>query len=453
MTTDGARRRPPARHATREREVTDRPAATTQRTVLPGGLRVVTERVAGARSASIGLWVDVGSRDETGAEAGAAHFLEHLLFKGTARRSARRIAEEVDAVGGDLNAFTGKEHTCFYAHVLDVDLDLGVDVLCDVVLDAVMDPADVELERDVVLSEIAGRDEDPEDLLADDFDALLLAGHPLAEPVVGTEDSIAAITRPTLAGFHARHYRPERAVLAVAGNVTHDAVVAAAQRGFGARLAGAPEPVRRPEAAAGVVVPRERLAVREEDTEQAHLMLGAPALRRGDPRWEAQLVLSTVLGGGMSSRLFQQVREERGLAYSVYSSATGYADLGTMAVYVGCAPERLGKAVGVVRDELADLAARGITPAELVRAQGQLRGELVLGLEETSARMSRLGRRELDHGSPSDVAETLARIEAVSVPDVAALAGGLLGGPCAATVVGPYGDVDELPDELREVAS
>jgi predicted Zn-dependent peptidase len=430
------------------------PAPGVARTVLPGGLRVVTEHVAGARSASVGLWVEVGSRDEPGwdpAAHGAAHFLEHLLFKGTRRRSARAIAEEIDAVGGDLNAFTGKEHTCFYAHVLDRDMPLAVDVLCDVVLDAVMDSADVELERDVVLSEIAGRDEDPEDLLADDFDTLLLGGHPLGLPVIGTEDSVTAMTRGRLAGFHDEHYVPARSVLAVAGNVTHADVLDAVVAGYGDRLRGDDTSWRRrPGSRPGA--PSERLTVREEDTEQAHLMLGVPSLARSDPRWEAQLVLSTVLGGGMSSRLFQQVREQRGLAYSVYSATSGYTDLGTLAVYVGCAPERLGAAAEVVRDEFADLAARGVTAAELTRAQGQLRGELVLGLEDTSSRMTRLGRRELD-GGPQDLADTLARIDAVSLESVAELAADLLTGPRGAAVVGPYSDIDELPDAVAEIVA
>ncbi|GAA4791070.1 pitrilysin family protein [Actinomycetospora chlora] len=436
----------------------DHPAPGVARTVLPGGLRVVTEHVAGARSASVGLWVEVGSRDEPGSGAGthgAAHYLEHLLFKGTRRRSARAIAEEIDAVGGDLNAFTGKEHTCFYAHVLDRDMPLAVDVLGDVVLDAVMAAGDVELERDVVLSEIAGRDEDPEDLLADDFDALLFGEHPLGLPVIGTEESVRGMTRDRLADFHARHYVPSRSVLAVAGNVAHADVLAAVTEAYGARLTGGTDPWRRP-AGALPADPADRLAVRDEDTEQAHLMLGVPSLRRADERWPALQVLSTVLGGGMSSRLFQQVREQRGLAYSVYSATTGYTDTGTLAVYVGCAPERLGAAAAVVSAELGDLAAHGVTAPELARARGQLRGELVLGLEETSARMTRLGRRELDHGGldrATDLAGTLDRIDAVDAEQVAALASELLTGPRVAAVVGPYGDVDELPGEVQEMIS
>jgi predicted Zn-dependent peptidase len=424
--------------------------------VLPGGLRVVTEHVAGARSASVGLWVDVGSRDEPGfdpASRGAAHFLEHLLFKGTGRRSARQIAEEIDAVGGDLNAFTSKEHTCFYAHVLDTDMPLAVDVVCDVVLGGVMAAEDVSLERDVVLSEIAGRDDDPEDLLADDFDDLLLGDHPLGGPVVGSEESVAQMSRDVLARFHAAHYVPSRSVLAVAGNVTHAAVLEAVTAGFAGRLGGGGSTWARPATAAPPALPADRLSVREDDTEQAHLMLGVPSVRRNDPRWEAQLVLSTVLGGGTSSRLFQEVRERRGLAYSVYSSATGYSDLGVLSVYVGCSPERLGTAAGVLRTELADLARGGVTDAELTRARGQLRGEYVLGLEDTSSRMSWLGRRELDgRHSSLDLEDSLARIDAVTREDVALLAEELFSAPVTAAVVGPYADADDLPDELREVA-
>jgi predicted Zn-dependent peptidase len=436
--------------------VTEHPAPGVARTVLPGGLRVVTEHVAGARSASVGLWVDVGSRDEPGfdpASRGAAHFLEHLLFKGTRRRSARQIAEEIDAVGGDLNAFTTKEHTCFYAHVLDSDMPLAVDVVCDVVLDGVMAADDVALERDVVLSEIAGRDDDPEDLLADDFDDLLLGDHPLGGPVVGSEESVAEMSRDVLARFHAAHYVPSRSVLAVAGNVTHAAVLDAVTAGFGGRLTAGTGSWTRPGAAVRPPARAGRLAVREDDTEQAHLMLGVPSVRRGDPRWEAELVLSTVLGGGTSSRLFQEVRERRGLAYSVYSATTGYSDLGVLSVYVGCAPERLGTAAGVLRTELADLARNGITDAELARARGQLRGEYVLGLEDTSSRMSWLGRRELDgRDSSLDLADSLARIDAVTRDDVAELAADLFSTPVTAAVVGPYADADDLPGELREVA-
>jgi predicted Zn-dependent peptidase len=271
--------------------------------------------------------------------------------------------------------------------------------------------------------------------------------------VIGTEESVRGMTRDRLADFHARHYVPSRSVLSVAGNVAHADVLAAVSEAYGTRLDGSTEPWRRH---VGEVPadPSDRLAVRDEDTEQAHLMLGVPSLRRGDERWAVLQVLSTVLGGGMSSRLFQQVREERGLAYSVYSATTGYTDTGTLAVYVGCAPERLGAAAAVVRDELGDLAAHGITDAELTRARGQLRGELVLGLEESGSRMTRLGRRELDHGGldrAGDLAGTLERIDAVEGGAVAALASELLTGPRVAAVVGPYGDADELPGEVQEM--
>jgi predicted Zn-dependent peptidase len=269
---------------------------------------------------------------------------------------------------------------------------------------------------------------------------------------VGSEESVTAMSRDVLARFHDAHYVPSRSVLAVAGNVTHAAVLDAVLAGFGDRLDSGGSAWARPAAAVPPPLLPDRLALREDDTEQAHLMLGMPSVRRGDPRWAAQLVLSTVLGGGTSSRLFQEVRERRGLAYSVYSSTAGYSDLGVLSVYVGCAPERLGTAAGVLRTQLADLAHGGVTQAELVRARGQLRGEYVLGLEDTSSRMSWLGRRELDGPEASlDLADSLARIEAVSREDVATLAAELFSTPVTAAVVGPYADVDDLPDELREV--
>jgi predicted Zn-dependent peptidase len=421
------------------------------RSQLPGGLRVVTETVPGVRSVSLGIWIGVGSRDETPEQAGAAHYLEHLLFKGTGTRTAADIAEEIDAVGGELNAFTAKEHTCYYAHVLDSDLPLAVDVLAGVVTDALLDPADVELERGVVLEEIAMRDDDPEDLLGELFDAVLFGDHPLGLPVIGSEDSIRAMRRETLYDFWRGEYTTPRMVVAAAGNLTHDPVVdlvGAALTGAAAR-AGAAGPVPPREGAVAPQRPRERLVLRGEDTEQAHLMVGVPALTRHDPRRPALAVLNTALGGGPSSRLFQQVREQRGLAYSVYSALSTYADAGSLAVYAGCAPERLDEVATVIRGVLAEVAAGGLTAAEIARAQGSLRGGLVLGLEDTPSRMNRLGSSELDHGRQRSVGESLERIAAVAPEDVAELAAELLATPPTTAVVGPYDDLDDLPTALR----
>ena len=420
------------------------------RTVLPSGLRVVTEHVPGVRSAAVGMWVGVGSRDEPAPLAGAAHYLEHLLFKGTARRTAAQIAEEIDAVGGELNAFTSREHTCYHAHVLDEDLALAVDLVCDVLADARLDPADVDLERRVVLEEIAIRDDDPEDLLADEFSAALLGTHPLGRPVLGTGASVTGMGRDALHRFYRRRYTPERMVLAVAGNITHGAVLDMVQHSFGHRLRAVTGPVP-PRRGRARITGGCRLVVHTEDSEQAHLMLGVLALDRHDERRHVLGVLDAALGGGMSSRLFQQVREQRGLAYSVYSAVDSYSDTGTLSVYAGCSPDRLGEVAGVVREVLAALARDGLTDAELARGKGQLRGGLVLGLEDTGSRMSRLGRAELHHGEHLDVEQVLERIDAVRGEQVASLAGELLRRPFTATVVGPYAAADDLPAELTEL--
>jgi predicted Zn-dependent peptidase len=430
------------------------PAPGVSRTVLPGGLRVLTETVPGVRSVSLGIWIGIGSRDETPLEAGAAHYLEHLLFKGTRRRTAVDIAEQLDAVGGELNAFTEKEHTCYYAHVLDTDLPLAVDVLADVVTDATMAPADVEVERGVVLEEIAIRDDDPEDLLGELFDEALFGKHPLGRPVIGSEASVQAMSRETLHDFWRGKYTTPRMVVAAAGNLVHSDVVGlvAAALGGAAARAGSTPPVRPRRLERAALTAGPRLVLRPEDTEQAHIMLGMPSLSRHDPLRTVLTVLNTALGGGPSSRLFQQVREQRGLAYSVYSAVSSYSDTGHLAVYAGCAPERLDEVVAVVRGVLAEVAADGLTATEVARAQGNLRGGLVLGLEDTPSRMNRLGRGELDHGRQRTIAESLDRISAVTQEQVAHLARELLSAPLTAAVVGPYDKERDLPASLRSLA-
>ncbi|HVL82676.1 MAG TPA: pitrilysin family protein [Pseudonocardia sp.] len=421
---------------------------------LPGGLRVVTETVPGVRSAALGIWLGVGSRDESAREAGAAHFLEHLLFKGTRRRTAAEIAEEFDAVGGELNAFTAKEHTCYYAHVLDADLPLAVDVLADVVTEALLDPADVELERGVVLDEIAIRDDDPEDLAGELFDEALFGDHPLGRPVIGSAGSVRGMSRETLHGFWRGRYTTPRMVVAAAGNLGHDRVVelAGAALADAAARSGAHRPLAPRAPAERPAGERPGLVLRGEDTEQAHLLLGVPGVHRHDPRRPAAAVLNAVLGGGPSSRLFQEVRERRGLAYSVYSALATYADAGSLSVYVGCSPDRLGEVAAVVREVLRDVTASGPTPAEVARARGSLRGGLVLGLEDMQSRMNRIGRSELDHARQRSLAESVERIAAVTPEEVAALAAELLAAPPTAAVVGPYDDEAELPAALRSLA-
>ncbi|MDQ4105475.1 MAG: insulinase family protein [Actinomycetota bacterium] len=424
---------------------------TLQRSVLPSGLRVVTKQLPGSRSAAVGMWVAVGSRDEPAAVAGAAHYLEHLLFKGTARRSAVAIAQEIDAVGGELNAFTTKEHTCYHAHVLDADLDLAVDLICDVLGDALLDPGDVDLERGVVLEEIAMRDDDPEDLLHDEFCAALFGEHPLGRPVLGTEESITGMSRDALHRFYRRCYTPERMVLAATGNVTHSTVLAAVERSFGHRLTGCAQPAA-PRCGQVTIADRRALTFCPDSSEQAHLMLGVLAMDRHDDRRYVLGVLNAALGGGMSSRLFQQVREQRGLAYSVYSTVDSYADTGSLSIYAGCSPGRLGEVATVVGDVLADLARDGLSASELARGKGQLRGGLVLGLEDVPSWMYRIGIAELNHGEHHIVDDELRRIDAVTTEQVGELARDLLRRPVTAAVVGPYAHAQDLPDEIAELS-
>ncbi|HUL99229.1 MAG TPA: pitrilysin family protein [Mycobacterium sp.] len=420
------------------------------RTTLPGGLRVVTECLPGVHSASVGVWVGVGSRDEGASVAGAAHFLEHLLFKATPTRTAVQIAQAVDAVGGELNAFTAKEHTCYYAHVLDSDLELAVELVADVVLNGVCAPDDVELERDVVLEEIAMRDDDPEDAIADVFLAALFGEHPVGRPVIGTVDSVSSMTRGQLHSFHVRRYTPERMVVAVAGNIDHDHVVKLIRRYFGGHLQRGRTPLP-PRKGAGRVPGRPALTLCTRDAEQTHMSLGVRCPgRHWKHRW-ALAVLNTAIGGGLSSRLFQQIREERGLAYTVYSTVDTFAESGALSVYAACLPERFTDVADITASVLKSVARDGITADECRIAKGSLRGGLVLGLEDSASRMNRIGRSELDYGEHRSIGHTLAQIDSVTLGEVNAVARRVLAGPYGATVLGPYPSKRRLPQQLRKL--
>ncbi|MEU6035475.1 pitrilysin family protein [Actinomadura sp. NPDC047616] len=412
-----------------------------KRTVLPGGLRVVTESMPTVRSAAFGIWAGVGSRDEAPADAGASHYLEHVLFKGTARRSALEISAAVEAVGGDLNAFTSKEYTCYYARVLDSDLPLAADVVCDMVASSLNRPEDVEAERGVILEEIHMRDDDPGDLIHDEFAAALYGDEPLGRPILGTVESINALTRDRIHGYYRERYVLPNLVVAVAGRVDHDEVVRLVREAYADRLAGdeLPNP---PRLGGEPVSVSPSVRVLDKDTEQAHLVLGGAGVARGDDRRFALGVLNAALGGGMSSRLFQEVREKRGLAYSVYSYTSQYADSGVFGVYAGCQPGKVDEVLSICRDEVASVAERGLTEEELARGKGQLRGGMVLGLEDTGSRMSRIAKSELVYESLLAVDEVLARIDAVTLDDVRAVARDVLAGPQALTVIGPFGDRD-----------
>ena len=356
--------------------------------------------------------------------------------------------KSMDAVGGELNAFTAKEHTCYYAHVLDSDLALAVDLVSDVVLNGRCAASDVELERDVVLEEIAMRDDDPEDALADQFLAALFGDHPVGRPVIGSVKSVSSMTRAQLHSFHQRRYTPERMVVAVAGNVDHGEVVDLVREHFGPRLVRGRHAIA-PRKGAGRVTGRPQLTAVNRDAEQTHVFLGVRTPgRHWKHRW-ALSVLNTALGGGLSSRLFQQVRESRGLAYSVYSSLDTFSDAGALSVYAACLPERFAEVIRVAADVLEEVARDGITETECRIAKGSLRGGLVLGLEDSSSRMNRIGRGELNYAEHRSIDRTLQELDEVTLDEVNAIARQLLSKPYGAAVLGPHQSKRSLPHQLR----
>jgi predicted Zn-dependent peptidase len=414
---------------------------TVRRTVLPNGLRILTEEIPAVRSVSFGIWVGVGSRDETPGLSGVSHFLEHLLFKGTGRRSALDISAEIEAVGGETNAFTTKEYTCYYARVLDADLPLAVDVMCDLVASSVLDEPDVETERGVILEEIAMHDDEPGDEVHDLLGTAIYGTHPLGRLISGTAETVSRMTRRQIHSFYRRRYTPPNVVVTAAGNLDHAAVV----RLVRATELGTGEPARpatRRQAGGRVPTRDAEVVVRDKDTEQAHLVLGCPAIGRLDERRFALGVLNNGLGGGMSSRLFQEIRERRGLAYSVYSYTSQYADSGLFAVYAGCAPGKVDEVLELCRTELARVTADGLSDAEVGRGKGMMKGSLVLGLEDTGSRMSRLGKGDLLYDELLSVDDLLARVDAVTPEQVRAIAADVLAQPMSLAVIGPFADHD-----------
>jgi predicted Zn-dependent peptidase len=418
-----------------------------ERTELPGGLRVLTETMPGVLSATLGIWVGVGSRDESPALAGSSHFLEHLLFKGTTSRSALEIATAMDAVGGEMNAFTAKEHTCYYANVLASDLPLAVTLLSDLVTEACNTAEDLESERTVVLEEIAMRDDEPADSVHDLFAETLFGDTPLGRSVLGSIESIEGLSRDDVDGWYRRRYTMPSIVVTAAGRVDHQQVLDLVTAAFADRLGGetGPAPLRRGD---DVVLarPARPTGLITRKTEQTHLLYGGLGLGRLDDRRYAASVLEAAVGGGMSSRLFQEIREKRGLVYSVGSALTHYAGTGSFSVYAGCSPKRVPEVLRLVREELARVAEEGLTAEEVARGRGQLKGGLVLGLEDTGSRMSRLGKSELSYGEYLPVREVLARLDAVDEEQVRAVGADLLTRETCLAVVGPYreSDLDKL---------
>jgi predicted Zn-dependent peptidase len=409
-----------------------------QLTTLPNGLRVITQDMPSVHSATIGAWVDTGSRDETAVEAGASHFLEHLLFKGSDALDAHQIAEGFDAIGARHNAFTSKEYTVFWAKVRDADLGFAVEVLSEMLQRPAFRQDEIDSERHVVLEEINMNEDDPTDVAHELFIRKLWSGHPLAPPILGTRDSINAMTRDVIRDYWQRRYTPHTVVIAASGRIDHDALVDQIGDRFGDWEGGdTTRPVVTVPAAQGV-------AVRTKDTEQAHLVLGGPGLKRDDEgRWAADVV-DHVLGGGMSSRLFREVREQRGLAYAVHSFRIPFLETGANAIYVGTTPSQAPEVLKLIRAECDKLVSKGLTDEELERAKGHVKGSLALSLEDSNSRMSRMGRNELVGMTHYSVDEVVEKIEAVTAQDTIDIAAEMYSGPFVLGAVGPF-----EPDELE----
>ena len=404
-------------------------------TTLPNGLRIITETMPSLRSVAMGCWVDTGARDENDNEAGVSHFLEHLLFKGSDKLSAREVNETLDAIGAESNAFTSKEATCYWTRLLDQDLAVGMDVLSEIIQRPAFRPNEIDSERQVVVEEINMNDDDPSDVVFENFSTAVFANHPLQEPVLGTRESIRSMTRDDIHGYWKRRYGAGSLVVAAAGSVDHDSFVDLVAERFG-DWSG--DSVAHHNGPAEI---QPTVALTPRDTEQAHLVIGGPGLDRSDERRWAFEVLNHVMGSGMSSRLFREVREERGLAYAVYGFKLAYADNGAWGVHVGTTPNQTDTAMTVIRDELAKVVDEGITPEELERAKGSMRGGLALSLEDSNSRMVRLGRDELAGMPHLSVDERLEKLEGVDLDHVKAVAGDIYGAPTR--VMGAVGPFDE----------
>ncbi len=405
-------------------------------TTLPNGLRIITQQMPSVRSVAIGCWVDTGSRDEEPIEAGTSHFLEHLLFKGSERLPARAISEAFDAVGARNNAFTSKEYTCYWARLRSADLPLAVDILGEMLQRPAFRQKEIDSERHVVLEEINMNEDDPTDVAHEEFVTALWGGHPLAPPILGTRQSITEMTRETIHNYWHRRYTPKSTVVAAVGDLDHDSLVSLIAEHMGEWEGPAVGRSSVPPA----VAPRVR--VRHRDTEQSHIVFGAEGLTRGDDRRFAVTVANHVLGGGMSSRLFREIREDRGLAYAVHAFRMPFLDTGSSAVYVGTTPSQTFEVLKLIRTELDKVMAEGITEEELERAKGNIKGSLALSLEDTNGRMTQLGRQELTGVEHLSVDETVARIEALTHQDILNAARAVYAGPYVLGLVGPFEEAD-----------
>jgi predicted Zn-dependent peptidase len=413
---------------------------TTQLATLPNGLRIVTDRIATVDTVSLGLWVDVGTRHEAADINGVAHFLEHMAFKGTARRSARDIAEEIEAVGGHLNAYTSRESTAYYAKVLKEDTALALDILADILLNSTFDATELERERQVILQEIGQANDTPDDIIFDHFQERAFPGQAMGRPVLGTPEIIRRLSREAVMGYLRDHYGAAQMVLSASGNLDHDRVVKLAERLLSAlpverEITG--EPAR-------YVGGEHR---EERDLEQLHLVLGFAGIELADPDYYAASVLSTAFGGGMSSRLFQEVREKRGLVYSIHSFAHGYRDGGLFGIYAGTGEDEAAELMPVLCEETLKLAD-GLAPIELARAKAQMKAGLLMSLESTGARCEQMAQHMLIHGTPFDPADMVHRIEAVDDAAIDRVVARWRRAPPTLAALGPVGRVEDF-DRLR----
>jgi predicted Zn-dependent peptidase len=403
-------------------------------TTLGNGARVITEPLPTVRSAAIGLWIGTGSRDEDDARAGVTHFLEHLLFKGSSSYSAQEIAELFDTFGGELNAATARDYTVVYARVLDEHVEKAIDVMTDMVFAPTL--ADLDSEREVVLEEIAMVEDTPQELIHDLATQAIFGGHPLGRPVLGRAEVIAGVSRRSVGAYHRARYTPANVVVAAAGSIVHEELTALIERM--AEKLGTP-PARAPAARMPFgTAPPPSLRFQRKDTEQYHVCLGAPGLSRSDKRRFAASILDSVLGGSASSRLFQEIREKRGLAYAVYTFSSQYADTGQIGVYVGTREENLAACLEIVAEQLDAMARGDVREEEVARAKENLKGRIMLSMELTSNRMSRLGKSLVTESDLLSLDRILAEIEAVDIPAVADLAGLLLARDrLSAAAIGP----------------
>ena len=413
------------------------------RDVLPNGLRILTERMPHVRSVSIGVWLARGSRHETEEQSGIAHFVEHMLFKGTASRSAEDIAQTVDSIGGQMDAFTAKEYASYYFKVLDEHLPLAVEVLADIVTNPAFSHEDISREKKVVLEEIKMVEDTPDDLVHELFTENLWPGHPLGRPILGTKDTVEALTQDGLRRYFADAYTAPNLIVSAVGNIEHSRVRDLVERAFGS-VPSATEPLSE---APPLVVPT--TLIRNKELEQSHVCLGTASYRQDHDERYSSYVLNTVLGGSMSSRLFQNVREKRGLAYAVFSGLSAYRDAGSMTIYAGCANNAVGELIDVVIAELRRIKDEPLPESELRRAKDHLKGSLMLNLESTSSRMSHLARQEIYFDRQFGLDETLEGVERVSSDDVQRVAQDLFrDASVAATVLGAVNGLEISQDRL-----